>query len=328
MKRYLDRRLKLHQLRIVDAISTHKSLIKAAAAVGLTQPALSKALHEIETMMGARLFDRHGRGVAPNAFGALVTETARRILLDVRRLDIELDRLAERVEGAVAVGALPTAAAGLLPGVVARLRATHPRVRVRIIEGRTEEMLSALGLGEIDLVVGRLYDPPAPDAFLRTVLYQEPIALLARADHPLFAAARIDAALLAALPLALPTLSQRVSQEIDQFLRAVGLSPGDQLRTSSLPLIREMLLATDTITAMPRLMMAGDVLRGTIRPVPILVEAAPRPAGLIQRSGGELSAGAQAFVETMRDYIADLDAGITREPDAEADEHADTSKVS
>jgi len=309
MKRYLDRRLKLHQLRIVDAVSTHKSLIKAGGALGLTQPALSKALHEIETMMGARLYERHGRGVTANAFGDLVTEAARRILVDVRRLDNELDRLEERVEGAVAVGALPTAAAGLLPGVVARLRVTHPKVRVRITEGRTEEMLTALGLGEIDLVVGRLYDPPAPDSFVRTFYYQEPIAILARADHPLFQAARIDRDLLAILPLALPTITQRVSQEIDQYLAAVGLNPDDQLRTSSLPLIRELVLATDTITAMPRLMMAGDVLRGTIRPVPVLVEAAPRPAGLIRRGTQDLSAGARAFVDALRDYVADLDAG-------------------
>ncbi len=306
MKRYLDRRLKLHQLRIIDALSTHKSLIKAGAFLGLTQPALSKALHEIETMMGARLYERHGRGVTANAFGNLVTEAARRILVDVRRLDVELDRLAERVEGAVAVGALPTAAAGLLPGIVARLRATHPRVRVTIMEGRTEEMLSALALGEIDLVVGRLYEPSAPDSFVRTFYYQEPMALLARADHPLFAAGRIDRDLLAMLPLALPTITQRISQEIEQFLAAVGLSAEGQLRTSSLPLIRELLFASDTITAMPRLMMAGDVLRGTIRQVPVLVEAAPRPAGLIQRPGATPSAGAQAFIDAMRDYVADL----------------------
>ena len=65
MKRYLDRRLKLHQLRIVDAVSTHKSLIKAGAALGLTQPALSKSLHEIETMMGARLYERMGAALPP-----------------------------------------------------------------------------------------------------------------------------------------------------------------------------------------------------------------------------------------------------------------------
>lgn len=298
----------MHQLRVVEAIAAHKSLLKAAQALGVSQPALTKSLREIEALMGVRLFDRHARGAEANRFGALAAESARRILAEANRLEAELDRAAEQLAGSVAVGALPTAAAGLLPAVVARLQSSHPLMRIQIVENRSEELLAALGRGEIDLVVGRLYDPAVPDDFVRTVLYAEPIALLARADHPVFGLDRADADALRPFPLALPTATQRVSQEIEQFLAALGLEPTDRLRSSSLPLIRELLFATDTITAMPRLMLAGDLLRGAVRALDIPGRAPPRPAGIIARRDRELNPSGRAFVESLRGYLAELDA--------------------
>lgn len=276
--------------------------------LGLTQPALSKSLHEIETLLGVRLFERHARGVTANEFGTLVSDAARRILLEVNQLEVALDRAAEGVEGTVVAGALPVAAAGLLPSVVARLQSLHRHIRVKIIEGRTEEMLSALALGQVDLVVGRLYEPAIPDQFARTVLYEEPIAILARADHPIFATGSVGAEALSAFPLALPTTTQRVGQEIDQFLAALDLKATDQLRSSSLPLIREMLLSTDTVTVMPRLMMAGDLLRGTVRALPGPDGASARPAGLIMRRAQQPNPTVRAFVDALRACLAELEA--------------------
>ncbi len=261
-------------------------------------------------MLGVSLFDRHARGVAANTFGKLVAEAARRILFEVNRLDAELDRAAESVAGAVVVGALPSAAAGLLPSVVARLQSQHRHIRVKVIEGRTEEMLSALALGQVDLVIGRLYDQATPDKFLRTVLYQEPIAVLARADHPIFALDHVAAQALGSYPLALPTATQRVAQEIEQFLATLGLKPADELRSSSLPLIREMLLSTDTVTVMPRLMLAGDLLRGAIKALPSLDKAPARPAGLIMRNDRQANPSARAFIDALRACLAELDTEL------------------
>ena len=67
MKRYLQQRLKFRHLRVVDAILSHDSILQAAKSLGLSQPALTKSLHEIEEIVGARLFERHGRGVTANA---------------------------------------------------------------------------------------------------------------------------------------------------------------------------------------------------------------------------------------------------------------------
>src|SRR5215213_5560381 len=91
--RHLDQRLKLHLLRALDAIDAQRSLLKASTALGVSQPALTKSLQEIEDIVGVRLFDRHARGVQPTEAGAVLVQSARRILAEMRRIDEELDRV-------------------------------------------------------------------------------------------------------------------------------------------------------------------------------------------------------------------------------------------
>ena len=306
--RHLDRRLKLHLLRAVDAIGAQRSLLKAGAMLGVTQPALSKSLQELEDILDLRLFERHARGVRPNAAGEAVVDAARRVLAELRRLDEELDRLSSPTGGVVAIGALPVAAAGVLPGALSRLKGTHPDLGIRLVQGRTEEVLPLLAAGEIDVIVGRLYAPTVPDGFAREPLYDEPISFLARAEHPIFREAGVGIEDLRRYDLVLPTVSQRVGQEIEHLLSLLGLTPSSSLRSTSYGFIREMLHATDLVSAMPRLLMVGDLLRGTLRVVPLPVPAPRRPAGLILRRDRALPPAGEVFVACLRSYLDEIAA--------------------
>jgi LysR family pca operon transcriptional activator len=304
-RRYLDQRLKLSLLRLVDAVDAHGSLLKASAVLGVTQPALTKSLHELEDILQIRLFDRHTRGVRTTEAGLVFVRTARRILADLRRLDEDLDQLSSPSGGSVALGALPVAAAGVLPGTLARLKATSPHIQVRMQQGRTEDLLPLLASGEIDLIVGRLYAPAVPDRFSREPLWTEPISILARTEHPIFSdAVTVDA--LRRYDLVLPTVSQRVGQEIEHLLALLGLQPTTSLRSSSYGFIREMLHATDLISVMPRLMMVGDLLRGTLKVVPLPIPAPDRPAGLILPRDRAQSPAGRTFIECLRAYVSEI----------------------
>jgi LysR family pca operon transcriptional activator len=305
-RRYLDQRLKLHQLRAVEAIVAQRSLLKAATVIGVTQPALTKMLHDLENMLGQRLFDRLPRGVRPTEAGLLLAQTARRILADLRRLDEALDRMIDPEGGTVALGTLPVAAAGVLPGALTRLKVAFPGIGVRLEQGRTEELLPKLAAGEIDLIVGRLYEPAVPDGFAREPLWEEPISILARAGHPMLEGRPPTLEELRRCELILPTVSQRVGQEIETLLDLLALSPAVSLRASSYGFIREMLHATDLVSVMPRLMMAGDLLRGTLRVVPLPVHAPPRPAGLILPRDRPLPPAGHAFVTCLRAHVAEF----------------------
>lgn len=308
-RRYLDQRLKLSLLRLADALDTHGSLLKAGAALGLGQPALSRSLRELEEIAGVPLFDRHARGVRPTEAGVVLIRLARRLLGELRRAEEELDSLGAADGGAVSVGVLPVAAVGVLPGALIRLRASHPGLRVRLHQGRTEELLPLLAARELDLVVGRLYSPAVPDGFAREALWEEPISVLARAGHPLLRTrGAVTTAMLARYELVLPTVSQRVGQEIDQLLALLGLSADVALRSSSYGFIRETLLASDGLSIMPRSMMVGDLLRGDLRVVPLPVPAPPRPAGIIRPHEPPPSRAVAAFIGSLQAHVAEIAA--------------------
>jgi LysR family pca operon transcriptional activator len=319
LRRYLDQRLKLHHLRAVEAIVAQRSILKAAAVIGVSQPALTKTLRELEDIVQQRLFDRLPRGVRPTEAGLLLAHTARRILAELHRLDEALDRLTDPEGGTVALGTLPVAATGVLPGALTRLKAAHPGLGVRLEQGRTEELLPKLAAGEIDLIVGRLYEPAIPDGFSREPLWEEPISMLARTNHPVFARRAPTLEELRGYDLVLPTVSQRVGQEIETLLDLLALQPTASFRSSSYGFIREMLHSTDLISVMPRLMMAGDLLRGTLRVVPLPIPAPPRPAGLILPRDRPLPPAGQAFVACLRAHLIELgQRGLTDVTSGEA----------
>ena len=306
MKRHLHHRLKFRHLRVIDAILTHESVLAAAKAINLSQPALSRCLSEVEEVVGARLFERHPRGVTPTEFGLAVGESARRILSEINLLEDRLDALGGGSGGAIQIGALPVTAAGILPGALARFQATHPDIEVNVVQGRSEELLSALANREVDFVVGRLYAPKSPDAFVRTELYDETIAVIARSDHPLFSGGDITVEAVKAFALVLPTVSQRVGQEIDAYLAELGLAATNAVRSTSISLIRETLHHTDSLTIMPTVMLVGDILRGGLKTVRLSPPAPPRPAGLIRRGDAALLGNARAFVDAFKAYARSL----------------------
>jgi LysR family transcriptional regulator, pca operon transcriptional activator len=307
MARHLTRRLKLHHLRVVDALASYRSLLQASHALGISQPALSKSIRELEETIGVTLFERHSKGMRSNAFGTLVEESARRIIAELARLDAQLDSQLEPESGVITVGSLPVTAVGFLPGLLVSLRVAMPDLCINVIQSDTEQMLSALLAGEVDLVLGRLYEPAAPDAFVREQLYDEPISLLAREGHPLLAAKPIRQDDLAEYGLVLPSLTHRVAREIEDALAAMKLEPPPSaLRSNSLGLIRELLLTTEMVAAMPRLMMAGDLIRGSVRSLLLPVPTPPRPAGIIFAEGRPMAPLISAFVSFTRNYVQRL----------------------
>jgi LysR family transcriptional regulator, pca operon transcriptional activator len=307
MRRRLDQLLKFRQLRMVEALARHQSLTRAAGTLGLTQPALTKMVRELEELVGEPLFERHARGMRPTPAGRVVLRYARGALADLGRLEDELDLKGELGQMSVVVGVLPVAAVGILPGAVIRARAEHPNLKIRLVEGPTEALLVQLEAGEVDLVVGRLYPAVVPDSLVREVLYAEPISVMARSSHPLLRIKRPSIKDLAAFDLLLPSFGQRISVDVEQFMAAVGLAASvGSIRSTSRGFIREMLLATEMITVLPRMMMGGDLVRGQVRVLPLSAPALARPAGVITNPQRGVSAGARLLIELLRDTVGEL----------------------
>ena len=290
----------------MSAVAEHESVLKASRALGISQPAVTKTLHEIEEIVGVAIFDRMPRGVLPNDYGRAFVARARRILAEVERVGDDIAHVADGRAGTIVVGALPSAASGLMPASLARFRKAHPGMVVRVVHGRMDQLLPRLEAGGLDVVIGPLYRPRDPDDFRRQVLYDEPISILCRAGHPVLERPNVTLGAIACFDFVLPSLEQRIGQDVERAVATLGLETAmPPLRSTSLSFIRELLLGSDPLTILSRMMMAGD-LRRAVRIVPLPVPTPSRPAGLITLRQRKPSPGLDALVAILRTYIGEL----------------------
>ncbi|HWM83964.1 MAG TPA: LysR family transcriptional regulator [Pseudolabrys sp.] len=303
MDRRLQQRLKMRMLRAVECIEREKSLLKASKELGVTQPALTRTLHETETILGGRIFERHSRGITITEFGEVACNAVRRVLTQVNRIDRDLDRFLAGDTTLVAVGAMPPAAVGLLPELFGKMRTEVPHIHAQLTLGSMEELIPLLNDGVLDMIVGRLFPAAIPDEFVREILYYEPLCIIGRTEHPVFAIPDATTDDLAEYRFILPNMSRLVEQEIEVVLATMNLTRTIEMRSASLPFLREILHTSNHLLISPPMTMAGDLKRGTLRRLDFTIPGPPRPAGLLMRRDYSLSAASQTFVETMRAYL-------------------------
>ncbi|MET7879105.1 LysR family transcriptional regulator [Micromonospora profundi] len=180
--------LGLRRLRFLREFEERGTLAAVAAALGYSPSTVSQQLALLEKDVGARLFDKAGRGVRLTDAGHLLAQHARVLLSAAEAAEADLAALSGEIRGTVRAGGLQSAARRLLVPAVARIRADHPQVRVEVFELELEQSLPGLRLGAVDLVVGDEYDShprPRPAGLRFTLLLEEQLKLVLPAAHPL-----------------------------------------------------------------------------------------------------------------------------------------------
>jgi DNA-binding transcriptional LysR family regulator len=145
--------LTLTGLQVATEVGRTRSFSAAAEALGYTQSAISRQVAGLETAVGTSLFERHARGVHPTAAGEILIRHAGAVLDGVAAATSELAGLSDRLQGRLAVGAFPTAAASLVPGAIARLIKANPGLRVRLVEAPTPAQLHGLRRRRLEVAV-------------------------------------------------------------------------------------------------------------------------------------------------------------------------------
>jgi DNA-binding transcriptional LysR family regulator len=202
--RVLRSNLKLKHLQLLVALDEFRHLGRASEFLSLTQPAVSKTLAEIERMFGLELFLRSTRGTEPTPYGQTVVRFARSVLADYGRAQDEIAAVASGGAGRTSVGAMVVATPGLLTRAVELLKAQSSQTTVSIEEGDLTRLLPRLRIGELDLFVGRLEPGYAAPDLEMEALYNEPMSIIARPDHPLLRKPKPTWDDLAVLPWVVP----------------------------------------------------------------------------------------------------------------------------
>jgi len=151
-------RLKLRHLSLLQSLERHRTLSRVAREMSLSQPAITKALREIEDIFMTRLFERTSRGLVATAAGRSVLRFARLTLADVESTAQVLTAIDTGLIDRVRIGITPQVPEGLLHAALAHLLGQSPRVSVLSKEGTTDELVAALSAREIDCAIGRSFD--------------------------------------------------------------------------------------------------------------------------------------------------------------------------
>lgn len=305
LRRKIVTRCKLSHLRVVLEVARQESISRAASVLHLAQPAVTKKLREVETLLGTPLFDRHPRAVVPNAFGEIVLPHIEAIFAELNRIGDNLAAVHGGLTGTLAVGATMTVLPYLLPQSLIALQRAQQGMVIRVIEGTIDQMVRALTQNEVDLVVGRVLGTSRYD-FTQEILFEDPFVPVVGAKHPL-ASATHPMQEMSRYGWILPPDGSSAREPVERYMLRNHVRPRERaIETVSFQVTMSLLENTDIIAVLPlHLARIGEV-RQSLKIIGPEIGGGSLPLGLTYRSDRPLPPVAQALIEALRATIASL----------------------
>ncbi|TAL56441.1 pca operon transcription factor PcaQ [Pandoraea sp.] len=299
-----DGRIKLRHLQCFLAIAQFGSLQKAATALSITQPAVSKTVAELEGLLGVALFERGRGGATPTRQAQWFLPHASACLNALQTGVNALARTSGHAPGFINLGILPTLAAACLPPVAAQLRRQWPAVSLRVVTGTNKELTAKLKAGEVEVALCRSSDPELMAGLSFEYLCGEPLVAVVRADHPLLRAPLAIAAGLRDYPVLLPPPGTVIRQSADRLLAAAGATPLQaHIELLSVSAGKALTLENDAVWFVPRGTVAHDLADGSLTCLPLASAGAEEPVGLALRIDAPQAPVLRALLEAMRTFL-------------------------
>lgn len=303
----LDPRIKLRHLSVFLEVVRLSGVGHAAASLGLTQPALSKTIAELEDILGVRLFDRTGRALKLTSFGEAFHRYAGASLTALKQGVRSMAQARNDEMITFSVGALPTVSAKVLPYAMLDFMAQSPNLKPRIVTGPNAYLLSQLRLGEVDLVIGRMAEPDMMRGLAFEHLYEEEIALVVRQDHPLLRSQPFDLARIMAYPLLMPPGGSIIRPTVQRYLTSHGLGAFTaEIETISDNFARTYVRISDAVWIISEGVVAEELAHGFLAKLPADMSATRGPVGLTTRTDIQPALSAQLFAQSVRAVAARL----------------------
>lgn len=293
------KKIRLRQLRCFVEVARSKSFVLAAERLGLTQPAVSRSVRELERLLGHELFDRSTRGAELTPKGRAFFEAAEAGLLQIWQGAHTVAGEPDHSEH-VRIGALPNVCSQFLPKIIRDFKAEHPAVTVGVIPGTNADLLACLRRGDADFVIGRLTSSDEMRGLAFEALFDEPLIFVVRPRHPLASGAATPQQTVA-FPLILPPEGTIIRQEAMRFLASRGVSQlQNVLETTSSDFQRAYLELTDAVAIVPRGVVQPDLDRGSLVALDIAARELTGPVGLTINPSQQHAKAALALLNRIR----------------------------
>lgn len=299
--RQLVSRLKLRHLRLVEAVAEAGGVSAAAEVLKITQPAVSKGLREVEEIIGMPLFERGPQGLSLTATGQIVLARGKVIQSELRQVSDEIEALSTGISGIMSIGTALVSRPKLIPRALNLMRARTSAAAVRLIDGTEETLLDWLREGTLDLMVGRLPPTDRDDEFVREVLCNVPIVVVAGKHHPLAARADVSYLDLAKVDWIFPPPRSFVHAAIMQVFVQNGLPrPKQYVECLSYLTVRSLLTENAMVAALPQSVTERDEETGAIVRLPVALPHVSLPVGIIMRADRSITPSLKLLVECLR----------------------------
>mgnify|MGYP003122083824 CR=1 FL=1 len=282
----IQSRLRLPQLRLLLAVADVGQISGAAAQVGMTQPAASRLLAELERTAGTPLFDRHPRGVVLTQAGVLLARRARSALRDIAIAFDEVEMLASGTGGVVRIGTVTGPGLELVLPLIRDMRVTYPEIEFDVTVDTSDMLADALFAHRIDFYIGRVLANANPRDVTIRHIGPEPIALLVRKDHPLLRKADLTLKDTLAHDWVMQAPGGLLRRAVEAYLLRHDLPPPSRiLSTSSLLLTLGIISDTNVVAPVARsvadVLVSANRLNGDVRVLDVARDMAVDPYGLV-----------------------------------------------
>lgn len=295
-----SQRIRLRHLHTFVAVAQQGTLGRAAETLNLSQPALSKTLNELEQLTGTRLFDRGRLGAQLTLVGEQFLTHAVKVLDALNHAGQSLNRKDGQTSSIVRIGALPTAALGILPMVIGQFHKQQSNVTLQVGTMNNTMLLAGLKSGELDLGIGRMSDPELMTGLNYELLFLESLKLVVRPGHPLLQE-NITLSRVMEWPVVVSPKGTIPRQNAETLLTSQNCKlPATCIETLSASLSRQLTVDYNYVWFVPSGAVKEDLRQGTLTALPVATQGAGEPIGILTRVDTTLSPAAMILLASIR----------------------------
>ncbi len=268
-----SQRIRLRHLHTFVAVAQQGTLGRAAETLNLSQPALSKTLNELEQLTGTRLFERGRLGAQLTLVGEQFLTHAVKVLDALNTAGQALNRKEGMNSDVVRIGALPTAALGILPTVIGQFHKQQKDITLQVATMNNTMLLAGLKSGDVDIGIGRMSDPELMSGLNYELLFLESLKLVVRPGHPLLQET-VTLSRVMEWPVVVSPKGTIPRQNAETLLQSQGCKiPPGCIETLSASLSRQLTVDYDYVWFVPSGAVKDDLRRGLLTSLPIATEA-------------------------------------------------------
>ena len=289
------------------ALYEKRSFSAAAETLGISKTAIYNSMRYLEGLIGLPLFQTEPHGVTPTGLATTLVRHTKLAFSQIHQAIDDIASLDGVTQGRVIVGTLPYTRTYLTPVAINRLLDGYPQIDVVTQEGPYSSLEASLRSGDIDFIVGAIRNVDERTDILTEKLFEDRLSVIARKDHPLAGKARIDFKDLQDELWVLPARGSPSRGLFDETLMRHDMQvPEHAVETSSLSLIRGLLLDSDRLALLSKHQIHYDMKFNILDVLPVVLEDTYRPIGLTLRAHTQPSPAAELLLGYLREVAGEI----------------------